>query len=92
MARPPKVRKLDSNMVLNCFRPVWIEVSELERVEIDPCEMQAVKLSQLDGLSQVKWAKYMEISASTFNRILKSGNKKIADALINWKAIKIITH
>jgi len=54
--------------------------------------MQAIKLSQLDNLSQSESAKYMEVSASTFNRILKSGNSKIADALINGKAIKIITH
>lgn len=92
MARPQKNRKIDSKLKLNCYRPVWIDESTLERVEIDPCEMQAIKLSQLDNLSQAESAKYMEVSASTFNRILKSGNSKIADALINGKAIKIITH
>jgi predicted DNA-binding protein (UPF0251 family) len=31
----------------------------------------------------------MEISASTFNRLIKSATKKITDALVNWKGIRI---
>jgi predicted DNA-binding protein (UPF0251 family) len=31
----------------------------------------------------------MQISASTFNRLLKSANKKITDFLVNWKWLRI---
>jgi predicted DNA-binding protein (UPF0251 family) len=31
----------------------------------------------------------MNISASTFNRLIKSSTKKITEALVNWKWIRI---
>ena len=90
MARPCKIRKVDANLKFTCFKPVWIDEKNMQRVEIDPCELQAIKLSCWDQLSQIEAAKLMEVSASTYNRILKWGQKKIADALLNWKAIKVI--
>ncbi len=90
MARPCKIRKVDKTLSFTCFKPVWGDDNLLQKVEIEPCELQAIKLSCSDNLSQVEAAKQMEISASTFNRVLKWAQKKIADALINWKAIKVV--
>jgi predicted DNA-binding protein (UPF0251 family) len=41
-------------------------------------------------MEQNDGAKEMNTSQSTYQRILSSANKKIADALINGKAIKIL--
>ena len=61
----------------------------LDEVELSREEMEALRLKNLEELDQIKAAEKMETSQSTFQRILSSANKKIADALINGKAIKI---
>ena len=52
--------------------------------------MEAYRLRYINDLDQQQSAEKMETSASTYQRIINSAYKKIADALINGKAIKII--
>jgi len=52
-------------------------------------EFEAIRLSYLEGLEQEETAKLMKVHRSTISRILDSANKKIADALVNIKAIRI---
>ncbi len=52
-------------------------------------EFEAIRLSHLEGLNQEKAAKLMKVHRSTISRILDSAHKKIADALVNIKAIRI---
>ena len=52
-------------------------------------EFEAVRLACLEGLKQVDAAKKMKVSRPTFSRIETSAHKKIADALVNVKAIRI---
>ena len=49
----------------------------------------AIRLCDFKNLSQIEAAKRMRISQSTLGRILGSARKKIAEALIKGKAIKI---
>jgi len=52
-------------------------------------EAEAVRLKDLEGLEQEQGAEKMNISRPTFQRILASARQKIADALLNGKAIRI---
>ncbi len=52
-------------------------------------EFEAVRLSHLEGLTQEEVARTMKVHRSTISRILEEAHKKIADALVNVKAIKI---
>jgi uncharacterized protein len=52
-------------------------------------ELEAVRLKDLEGLEQADCARQMEISRPTFQRILLSARAKIADSLINGKALQI---
>ena len=61
----------------------------LEEVVLEPDELEALKLHDVDGLEQVEGAKKMKISQPTFARILNSAYKKIAQAIIKGKAIRI---
>jgi predicted DNA-binding protein (UPF0251 family) len=61
----------------------------LSEVVLEKDELEALKLHDVDGLEQIKAAKKMKISQPTFARILDSTYKKVADAIINGKAIKI---
>lgn len=89
MVRPCKKRVISKELETCCFAPFWIPKEELDFIELKMDELQAIKFANLDGLSNKDWAEKMWISSSTFNRILKSGNKKVAWAMINSKAIKI---
>jgi len=64
---------------------------KLEIVELTIEEAEALRLKNCKGLCQTTCAKQMKTSQSTFQRILSSAYKKISDAIINGKAIKIIS-
>jgi predicted DNA-binding protein (UPF0251 family) len=61
----------------------------LEEVNLALDELEAVRLADLEGLYQEDAAKKMNISRQTFGNIVNSAHKKIADALLNGKALKI---
>jgi hypothetical protein len=53
-------------------------------------EIEAIRLKDIEDLEQEQSAEKMNVSRSTFVRILDASRKKIADALINGKAIRIV--
>ena len=63
---------------------------ELEMVELTAEEVEALRLRNTEDLEQEEAAKKMNTSQSTFQRILSSAYKKITEAIIEGKAIKII--
>ena len=71
------------------FKPQGIPLRMLEEIVLLPDELEALKLYEIDGLEQTKAAQKMKISQPTFARILASGSKKIAEAIIRGKAIRI---
>jgi len=52
-------------------------------------EIEAVRLKDLLSFPQEEAARVMGVSQPTFHRILKEARRKIADALINRKAVRI---
>ena len=89
MTRPRKPRHIQFNPNVRYFKPRGIPMGVLEEVVIHPDELEALKLHDIDGLEQIEAAKKMKISQPTFARILDSVYKKIADGIINGKAIRI---
>ena len=87
--RPKKTRWVKCLPQERCFRPKCVPLSKLEGVYLSIDEFEAVRLACLDGLKQEGAARLMKISRPTFSRIITSAHKKIADALVNIKAIKI---
>ena len=61
----------------------------LEEVNLALDELEAIRLADFDGLYQEDAAKKMNISRQTFGNIINSAHKKIADVLLNAKALKI---
>ncbi len=89
MTRPKCPRLVGILPNVTFFKPRGIPLSELETAELTFDEMEAIRLADLEGLYQEKAAEKMQISRATFGRVLESAHKKIADALIGGKAIKI---
>ena len=71
------------------FKPQGIPLRELEEVVLLPEELEALKLHEVDGLEQIEASEKMKISQPTFARLLGSAYKKVAEAIIKGKAIKI---
>lgn len=89
MSRPRRCRQVKFNPKVNYFKPQGISMRDLEVVELSLEEVEAYRLRHCDKLDQRESAEKMETSASTYQRILYSAYEKVADALINGKAIKI---
>jgi len=87
--RPKKIRWIKCEPGERCFRPQCKPVSKLDGVNVTIDEFEAIRLSSLEGLTQVEVARKMKVHRSTVSRILSSGHKKVADALVNIKAIRI---
>ncbi|HDS44535.1 MAG TPA: DUF134 domain-containing protein [Methanomicrobia archaeon] len=52
-------------------------------------ELESIRLKDQLGLSQEEAAKQMGVSQPTFHRIVSEAHRKIADALVEGKAIRI---
>ena len=89
MVRPRLCRRVGFNPDVTYFKPRGIPLVELEEVILPVDEFEAVRLKDLEGLEQEKCAKKTNISQPTFHRLVLSARKKIADAIINGKAIRI---
>lgn len=89
MVRPIKPRRILFNPNVTYFKPRAIPLSVLEEVDLRVDELETIRLCDLEGLNQTKAAKKMRISQSTLGRILNSAHKKIAQALVKGKAIRI---
>ncbi len=92
MARPRLYRKVNFDPDVTYFKPQGVPMRFLEIIELTTEELDAYRLRHLDDLEQKEAAEKMHTSTSTYQRILYSAYKKIAKALVNGKAIKIIKH
>lgn len=90
MARPRLCRKIEFKTNITYFKPQGIPMRDLQVVELSAEEIEAYRLRHILCLEQKEAAKKMSTSQSTYQRILYSASKKIADALIHGKAISII--
>jgi uncharacterized protein len=89
MPRPCCLRHVDVNPCAISFRPTGIPVHLLDIVVLALDELEALRLADLGGLYQEAAAKKMKISRPTFARIVEAARRKVADALIHGKAIRL---
>lgn len=90
MVRPRLCRIIRFSPNVTYFKPQGVPMRFLKIVELTTEEVEALRLKNKKRLEQVECAKLMKTSQSTFQRILSSAYKKITEALIEGKAIKII--
>jgi uncharacterized protein len=87
--RPKKPRWITCEPGERCFRPQCKTNNELEGVVLSLDEFEVLRLAHLNEYDQGKIARQMKIHQSTISRILTSAHKKVTDALVNIKAIKV---
>ncbi|MGD2036815.1 MAG: DUF134 domain-containing protein [Desulfobacterales bacterium] len=89
MVRPQKNRRVAFNPEISYFKPRGIPMMQLEEVRLTVDEREAIRLSDLLGMSHEEAGRCMGVSRATFGRIIQNGRRAIADALINGKAINV---
>jgi uncharacterized protein len=62
---------------------------QIEEVVMALDEFEAMRLADLDGLYQEQAAEQMKVSRPTFSRIIDAAHRKMADALVHGKALRI---
>ncbi|MCL4428896.1 MAG: DUF134 domain-containing protein [Deltaproteobacteria bacterium] len=87
--RPYKCRKVEQEPEIKFFKPNGIPAKLLEKVVLTVDEFESVRLADLEGLYQEEAAERMNISRQTFGNIIASAHSKIADCIVNAKALKI---
>jgi len=88
MPRPRRFRRVGYLPGINYFKPAGALVANLESV-LTVDEFETIRLKDFLGMDQEEAARKMSISQPTFHRLLLSARKKIADAIVNGKSIKI---
>ena len=89
MPRPRRVRRVLFEPNITYFKPAGVPMIELGEVVLTVDEFEAVRLKDFEGLDQEVAASRMTISQPTFHRLILSARKKIAEAIVNGKAIRI---
>lgn len=89
MPRPTKWRRVSAMPEVTYFKPAGIPMHMLEESCLSVEEVEALRLKDIEGLEQGQGAEKMGVSRPTFQRILASARQKVADALLNGKAIRI---
>jgi predicted DNA-binding protein (UPF0251 family)/predicted Fe-Mo cluster-binding NifX family protein len=89
MPRPTCRRRVGFIPDVTYFKPQGVPMRALEEVLVGHDEVEAIRLKNLIGLSQEEAASQMGVSQPTFHRLLLSAHQKLADAVVNGKAMRI---
>lgn len=89
MARPPRSRTVDHVPPCDYFKPRGVPLRELEEVKLSADELEALRLGDLEGLYHEEAAGKMGVSRQTFGRIIEGARRKVAEALVDGKALRI---
>ena len=89
MGRLPSCRRVNFVPETTYFKPAGVPRRLLQQVTLTVDEAEAIRLKDLEGLDQEKCAESMRVSRTTFGRILESARQKMADAILNGKAVGI---
>ena len=91
MSRPKKERCIRCQPNALYFKPRGIPLIQLEEVGLSLDELEAIRLADYEGLYHAQAAEKMKISRPTFGRILGEARRKLAETLVEGKALRIET-
>ncbi|MCK5742951.1 MAG: DUF134 domain-containing protein [Chlorobi bacterium] len=89
MPRPEKKRIVNNPPLYTEFKPLGVGGQFLEKVQLSLDEYEAFRLADQLGMAHAEASEEMEISRSTFTRLIEKSRKKIADFIINGKMLLI---
>ncbi len=89
MSRPKSDRIVLEPPLFSDFKPIGVRGQDLDQILLTLDEFEAFRLADDIGLSHAEAADEMEISRSTFTRLIEKARKKIAEFIIQGKLLTI---
>ena len=89
MARPKNNRIVHEPPLFTEFKPIGISGRSIEQVLMTLDELESIRLADYRGLSHEEGSEEMEISRSTFTRLIEKARKKVSDFMFEGKALTI---
>jgi uncharacterized protein len=89
MPRPCCHRRVSGQPAASVFKPAGVPMTDLDEVILTLDEFEAIRLADLEGLYQEAAADRMGVSRPTLARILDAAHRRVADALVHGKALRI---
>jgi len=89
MPRPEKQRMVHSPPLFNSFKPTGIGRNRLVPIILSLDEYEAIRLADYQGLDHAEAAEMMEISRSTFTRLIEKARKKLSKFLVEGAELSI---
>lgn len=89
MPRPKKCRMIDAPPGVWLFKPQGIPARELAEVRLSLEGFEAIRLTDIDGLTQDEAAGRMAVSRQTFGRVLADARRAVAEAIVNGLSLRI---
>jgi predicted DNA-binding protein (UPF0251 family) len=87
MPRPRKPRFVSGYPTLTAYIPQGVPISGELLLSVE--ELEAIRLSDFEGLDQEAAANLMEVSRQTYGRILAHARSIVSEALVTGKALRI---
>ncbi len=89
MSRPPRCRRITAAPKSRGFRPHGPALSSRGKIALGLDEVEALRLADLEGLHHEEAAARMRISRPTFSRIVEAARKKVAEALVRGRPLRM---
>jgi len=89
VVRPRKRRIIPQQPTPAVYKPAGVPLEGLRRVRLLQEEREALRLADLEGLTQAEAAERMGVSRSTFQRIVSRGRHQVALALSGGHALQV---
>ena len=89
MPRPKKLRSVHRPPLFSVFKPAGIRQGELQPLGLRLDEFEAIRLADYLGLDHAESAEQMDISRSTFSRLVEKARHKIAQFLVEGGNLQI---
>lgn len=89
MPRPRKHRRCRAFPGDRVWKPRSVPMDELDVIRLDLAELEAMRLCDMDGLTQEDAGLRMRVSRGTVQRLVASGREKVVRALLESAALVI---
>lgn len=89
MPRPVKCRRVEHLPPYGRYRPAGVSCKNAELVSVTIDELEAMRLKDVEGLSQAECAERMQVSRQTFQLILDRARRNLVSAITQGKVIQI---
>lgn len=87
MPRPKKPRCVSGYPAIAAFVPQGVPLTGEVRLSVE--ELEAIRLSDFEGLDQETAARLMEVSRHTYGRILNKARSIVGEALVTGKSLTV---